>query len=274
MGSGNKTLELAQAKSLMEIRPQFDPPAQRIITRRYVLAITDDPDLALELVQEGKKEVSPAAHDAQLAFGALMNGGTVSVRHGMDHISYIEAMMESLLSLIEDIEVLQRGGELPSGQQIHGILNVHRHLIGHIQIVAQDKDNGARLKQYQDVLGRVANLVKGYGQRLDEQREAQANEGMEAEKTKIQMLMQESQVNMQLKQLESRQNLMLEAASLQAETARNGAKTAAEIRNLDLKTAATIEALDAKTAASVSATKAKAKASADAAKDKEESTAE
>lgn len=288
MGGGNKTLEIAQAKALMEIKGQFDPPQQRMVTRRYVLAVSDDADLASALVPLEKPGLNTSARDGQLAFGALMSGGDVAVRTGIDHVSYVDAILASLLSLIEDLEFLQKQGELPSGQQIHGVLNVVKHVSGHIQIVAQDKDNGERIKHYKDVLANVMNRVKGYSQRLDEKREAEQQDQVEIAKVKAlvmeaqartQIMVQDAKLRAQITQGEAAQSLKIEQAEFLAEQQRANLeaqtdaentrrRTAADIEALDAKTAADIEATAAKTAAAVEAKRATAKAAAAAAKAK------
>lgn len=266
MGAGNKSLELTQAKALLEIKGQFDPPAQRIVTRKFVLAVTDDPDLSMQLVPEGKQDIGNAAHDGQLAFGALMNGGNVSVRTGMDHVAYVDAMLDSLLNLMEDIDVMEKKGEQPSGQQIIGIISVIKHASGHIQIIAQDKDNGERLKHYKDVIARVMNLVQGYSQRMDEKRLADAKK--EQDNGKNQLLLMQAQTEAKIAQAEFEQAARITLATFIADQKREQAKTTSGIQNDRMKTIADIQALDAKTAASVRATKTKAEAASEAAKTK------
>lgn len=273
MGGGNKTLELAQARSLMEIKPQLDPPAQRVVLRKYILAIGDDPDLALSLVPEDKRKATPASMAGQMAFGALMADGEVDVPETIDRIVYVEALFSSLLGAVEDSEQLQARGELPSGQQIIGYLNVIQHLQKNIALIAQDPKQKVRVKEYQDALANVTKLVNGYAQRVDEKRQAEQQNN--ADMAKAQATMMEAQAKTQIaavnaqqkrqhKELSFRQDQTHKQAKAQQELASAQAKTQVEVQSVAKKTSADVLATTAKTAAQVKAIDAKAKAAEEA----------
>lgn len=171
MGGGQKTLELAQAESLMSRIELFDPEAQRDIKREWVLAVTDNPDQAEHWVPAQSDQVPAGAYEAEGNMGALMSGGLVSIRQGMDHISYVNGMLASMQSIEDDILVLVKHGHQPQPQQVMGLTNAYKHVMEHIQIVAQDKNEKARVKQWGDVLKKLMNNVKAWGQQIDEAHE-------------------------------------------------------------------------------------------------------
>lgn len=172
MGAGNKTLEMAIAQQLMEYRNLYDPEAQRHILRDVTLAITDDPARAELLVPEQPK-ISDSVHDAQLAAGTLMQGLPVAVKDGINQIEYVEALMASMAV------VIQKGQStgMVSPDTLIGLQNLAQHIAQHIQLIAQDPNEKARVKQYGDQLGQMMNLVKAFQQRLAEQMQSQNGNG-------------------------------------------------------------------------------------------------
>lgn len=166
LGAGNKTLEIAQAQRLMEFRNLFDPEPQREILHIFTEAVTDDPDMASRLVPIKEKVISDSVHDAQLSAAALMMGLPVSMKTGMNHIEYVEALLISMGSIIKRIEGTTKMADL---QEIVGFENMAKHISEHIEVIAQDRGEKARVKNYGDALGKFMNLVKAYAQRYFEQ---------------------------------------------------------------------------------------------------------
>lgn len=173
MGGGNKMMEMAIAEKLMGIRQILDPEPQREVTRDYVLAISDDPAKAEELVPMQPVRVTDAVHDAQLASAALMMGLPVSVKTGINHIEVIQTMLGVMTQVIQQAQ--QSGGMLPQ-EKIIGLQNVAQHIGQHIQILAQDKTQKDKVKEFGDDLGKLMNFVKAFAQRLQQQMQAQAQQ--------------------------------------------------------------------------------------------------
>lgn len=262
MGGGNKTLEIAQAKSLMEIKPQLDPPAQRDVLRSYVLAITDDADMAFRLVPETTSRDNPSAHDAEVAMGSILAGAPVRVRKSIDQISYVEAFLSSMLAVTEDIKHLQGAGEEPTGQNVIGMTNAYRHVMGHVMIIAQDPAERQRVKSYNDVLGNIMNQVKAWGQLADQAREKEAQAQNQESQAKAQATMLQAQVKAAVMKETAALKAQIKQLEFQADQQRKNAKAAQELQVGALKAAADIEATDAKTAATVRAKKQTAAATA------------
>lgn len=173
MGAGNKTLETAIANQLMAWRTAFDPEPQRDILRSSVLAITDDAAMAERLVPENQKRISDSIHDAQLTAGVLMMGIHVDPKTGQNHIEVIETLLMEFGIILK--KIMGRGG-MATPDELAGMQNLAQYIGAHIQILAQDKNEKARVKEYSDDLGKIMNEVKAMAQRLQEQMQAQAQQ--------------------------------------------------------------------------------------------------
>jgi len=169
MGGGNQTLQTAIAQELMQVRDKFDPSAQREILRDWTLAITQDSARADRFVPE-TPTISNSITAAQYAFGSLMAGGLVSPQAGLNEVEYIPALLASMASVIQGIE--QTGG-MTDAQTLAGLSNVSANVDEHIQILAQDPNNKAIVKQFGDQLGELNNMLKAYTQRLIEKNQSQ-----------------------------------------------------------------------------------------------------
>lgn len=191
MGAGNKTLEVAIAQQLMSYRNLYGPEAQRQILRDATLAITDDPARAEALVPENPDQVTDAKFAASLAAGTLMQGLPVPIKSGINHIDYVETLLNDLMVLVRKYQ-----NTVPDGNDIIGMNAIAMHIGQHIAIIAQNPEESQRVKQYGDALGKMMNEVKGYAQRYMEQQKANAQRnGEDAEtmaKIKAMMIMAEA----------------------------------------------------------------------------------
>jgi hypothetical protein len=158
----------------MEFRNLYDPEPQREILRDVTLAITDDAARADTLVPLEPVRVTDSVHDAQLAAGTLMQGLPVAIKTGVNHVEYVETLLASMALIISRIE--KKGG-MATETEVIGLQNLGQHIAQHIQIIAQDKTEKARVKKEGDNLGRLMNLVKAYGQRLAAQQQKQNGRG-------------------------------------------------------------------------------------------------
>lgn len=198
MGAGNKTLEMTIANQLMQWRDKFDPEPQRKILRDTVLAFTDDPGRADELVPEEPVKVTDSVHDAQLTAGTLLQGLPVAVKTGMNHIEYVETL---LVSMAFAIQKARTRGNMATPDELVGLQNLAQHISQHIEIIAQDEAEKERAKGYADSLGKLMNEVKAFAQRLQKQMEGQAQQGNggmdEKDKAKIHATMATAKAKIQ-----------------------------------------------------------------------------
>jgi hypothetical protein len=89
----------------------------------------------------------------------------------MNHIEYVETLLANMAIVIKKAN---RQGGMATMDQIIGLHNMAAHIQAHIEIIAQDKEEKARVKAYNDQLSKLMNLVKAFAQRLQEQMEQQA----------------------------------------------------------------------------------------------------
>ena len=179
IGQGNKMLQVAMADKLFALRPVLDPTAQKQVDRIYVLANSDDPALAEQLVPE-QKHISESVHDAQGVVGTLILGGKVDPVAGQNHAEYIETWLHAMAT---QLQAMGPGG-MGTPDQLKGLNNLAQHIAQQIQFLMQDKTAKAKVKEYKDDLAKLMNLVKAAGQRLAEQQKKMAQQngtGQQAE---------------------------------------------------------------------------------------------
>lgn len=174
MGAGNKTLEMNIANWLMEHINLYDPESQNVIKSVSTLAITDDPALTDTLVPKDANKVTNFRHDAQLAVATILRGQKVETLTGANHIDYIEAWLDALS--IEIGKANQKGG-MATLDEIIGMETLGTHINEQIQIIAQDKGEAERVKQYSDALAKMMNEVRAFMQRLQQMMKKQQAQG-------------------------------------------------------------------------------------------------
>jgi hypothetical protein len=243
LGTGNKTQEMQITQFLMENRPIFPPESQQIILHKSVLAVSDDASLADELVPMGSLHVSDSTHDAQLAFGTLMQGYPVSIKTGMNHIEYCQEILKGMALAVKRIK---DSGGMATQQQIEGLVNAGHHVEAHIQIIGQDEKEKGVVKMFADTLSQIMNEVRAFAQRLAEQRQKAAQQngggGMDPkDAAKIQATLMQAQTKSQIaksshaertaqRRLSFEQDLKQQAQKHQADIAAKYLETASDIQ--------------------------------------------
>jgi hypothetical protein len=206
LGQGNKSLEMVIAEQLMQFRNLYDPESQRLILRDFTMAVTDDPARTDAMVPDKPLKVTDSVHDAQLAAGALMQGMTVDIKTGMNHIEYVDTIMTEAAKVIQKIE--QGQGKMATQDQILGLQNMLAHISAHIQIVSQDPNEKQRVTQWEKTMTIIGNYLKAYQQRLQEQMQQQQPQNGEAQKeaAMTQAKIQAMQVTSQAKAANTRES--------------------------------------------------------------------
>ncbi len=264
MGAGNKTLELATAQSLMEWRPLFDPEAQRSILKMATLAVTDDPGATEELVPENQDKITDSKHDAMVAMGSLMQGLPVQFGPRSNRIEIIEVLLAEMAMIVQRIEQQQQGMAKP--EQLMGLQTVGQTIGEQLQILSQDQSQKERVRQYADGLGQLMNMVKAYGQRLQQAMEAAAQQNGQGQQmdpkdmAKIQAMQMQAQAKVantreshaqrtaqrqvqweaeeRRKQQQHQLDMQRQQVELQTDVAATDIETAAEIKRENAKAAA------------------------------------
>jgi hypothetical protein len=174
MGGGNQTLEMLIAQQLMEYRPMLDPEPQRVVLRDAVMALTKNPQKALELVPESPAKVTPAVVNAEQSASAMLNGIQVKLQTGINHLEYVGEMLQIIGSFIQKAE---QGGNMMDQKTLVGVAAMVQNCKQHIAIIAQDETQKAVVKQMGDILGQFEDKLKGFAQRLQQAMQKQAQNG-------------------------------------------------------------------------------------------------
>jgi len=254
MGSGNKTLEMAIAKQLMEWRPLYDPASQREILKVATLSATNDPALTDRLVPEQADKLTDSKQKAMVSMGALMQGLPVKFGVTDNRIEVAETLMFEMSLVIQSIE---QNGQMATPEQLKGLQMVGQTIGEQLQVIAQDKSQADRVRKYGADLGKLMNMVKAYAQRLAQQMKAQAqqNGGQQgpdpADVAKAQAITMQAQIKAKnaadshsqrtaQRQVQWEMEEKRKQEQHQAELQREGQMTQAQIATDDVLTAADI----------------------------------
>lgn len=234
MGSGNKTMELAIVEQLMQWRNLYDPSAQREILRMSTSALTD-PALADTLVPE-QPQVSGSVHDAQLTASALMQGLPVALKSGINQTEYIAAMMASMAVVIQRIMKQQKG--VANLEQLTGLSAMQGNIVEHLNILAEDPEEAATVRKFNDQLGQLMNIVKGFAQRFLEQEKAKNGQSQMDPETmgKIQAMTIQAEAKAQNARESHAQKTAQREITFEKDQQRRDAETAAEIQRENART--------------------------------------
>ena len=174
LGGGNKTLEIAQAQQLLQMRQFLGPDAQRRVDHIAVEVFTDDPALAEDLAPtDSGKPISKSQHDAQLATERILRGLQFEPMPQMVFEDYVQVWLQDMGATLQ---ILQQTG-MPTMKDVIGLGNLGQHIQKFIQAIGGSDEDQPRLKQYADILGQMMNLVKGMAQQVQEQQQAMAQQG-------------------------------------------------------------------------------------------------
>lgn len=251
LGAGNQVMALAAVDKLMATYQLHDPQAQREILQLHDLTVTENPGLATRLVAD-QPGVSDSIHDAENGVGTILAGGRITPRKGMNSLEYATVYLAVLLQKTQQIE--QMGG-MTTFETLVGLQNLSQHAQAHIQIVAQDKEAKAKVKQLGDALGQATNLLKAFGQRMAEAQGQQQQGGngqpdptamakvqatvIQAQ-TKAQLAAQSHAQKTQQRQVQFDQKLRQQDQAHQADMAKKLRETQVDVAAKDLVTASDI----------------------------------
>lgn len=202
MGGGNKALEMQIAEWLMSNRAAYDPEPQRQILRRATLAYTDDPALTLNLVPEEPPTVTPSTRAASYIAATLMAGVPVEPLTGENHIEIIETLLEFLTNGISS--GVQQGGMIEP-KELAGLQAIAQHIGARVQLIAEDEQEKARVKEYTTLLTKAMNHIRGFEQRLQAAAQKQAEAAQQGnggpdpkDMAKVQGMMMQAQTKAQI----------------------------------------------------------------------------
>jgi hypothetical protein len=180
LGGGNRTLEMAIAQQLWEMRSAFSPESQQKIHRDVVLAITEDAARANDLVPP-VPSISNDRHDAMASYGSLMAGARVELTSAQNRLEVAQTWIAELAMGIQQATQM---GNMASPDKVAGFANVLDHVSQLIGEISRDDAQKETAKRLADISGKLANAVKGFAQRIAEQQQA-GGEGDGGEQAKL-----------------------------------------------------------------------------------------
>lgn len=204
LGAGNKTLEIAQAQQLLELRPFLGGQAQQEVVHVAIEAFTDDPAMAERFAPiEGHEKLSQAKEAAMLAVGTIMQGGIVEFGEEHNRRDLIETLLLEMALIVQRIVST---GSMATAQEVAGLQNMGMHIAQLLQLIEQDKGEQERAKQYADQLGNLMNSVTGFAQRLEEQQQASAGAEGNGEMAKTAAKIQSDRIMAEAKAANTRES--------------------------------------------------------------------
>lgn len=265
MGAGNKTLEMAIAEQLMAFRPLYDPEAQRKILRDVTLAITDDPARAEDLVPE-QPHISDSVHDTELAFGALMQGSTVTPKPGLNAVEVAGTMIKLMMARVQ--KIMQTNG-MGTPDEVIGLNLCAQYAAAFISMLAQDPESKSIVKKLGDALSKIMNEVRAMQQRQQEamqkamEAQAQGNGQMDPkDQAKIQSMQMQAQVKADNQKQSHAQRTAQRQIQFEMEEKRAEQQHQLDMRRQQQEMAADLQAKDLEAAGNIRRTDAEAKADA------------
>lgn len=257
VGAGNKASELMVTQALLqEVFPLVDPEAQRLILRRRITALNDNPDEALVMVPEVPGQVGPDEVMAQGAFNTLMDLQQALVPEGVSHVVMARVLMGMGGQALQQAEMMmqQPDGLGLAALQVAGVANVLAQVEGHIAKVGQadsQKELAMGLKkQHGELMGELSRVAKEVQAATEEAQQGGGGEG------------QEEAMELQFKQAEAQQKIALAGQAAQQKMEQREAQWAMENARRDADTAAEIERTNARTTNELRASLVKANAEA------------
>lgn len=227
LGGGNKVLEIAQARELRNMRPTLNPESQQEVDRMFVTALTDNPKLA-DFIIPREKVVSDAVHDAELAFGALMMGVPVTPKPGFNHAEQAETVIKLMAGAVHRIAQTDGVG---TQAEIIGLGTAAQYAGKHVQMLAEDKESKALVKELNDALKNLMNMVKAFQQRLQEKAQSQNGAPPDPETiSKIQSQKASDALKLKSKQQSHQQKLQQKDQSFKADVQRKNMQALADTR--------------------------------------------
>jgi len=165
LGGGDTTKAQQQSNWLLGIRTALGPAQQQIALRESVSAMLEDPAKALMYVPATPPQSSPGSEMAEALFGTMMQGVAVTPRQGIDIQGYVAQLLKMMAEVIQRITQTDNMGTM---EEVIGLGIVAQNVEQNIQILAADKQQKQNVKEFGDALGKMTNLIKAFGQRIQQ----------------------------------------------------------------------------------------------------------
>lgn len=233
LGSGNPTMEMAEAQALFGVMQSFDPTAQQEIKHEYILAVTGDSRKAERWAPIGKdRGVTNAQEHAEIAFGSLMNNAPVRIRTEFSPNEQVETFLGMIAAVVNSIK--QRGGQTDL-RELQGLNNVFARTDELIALLSQDDRQKQKAKEYGDVSGRLKNDLKEIAS-AHMQNQPPAQNGNGEAQAKTQAMLIQAQSKAKIDEAKQAQKLHQKQIAFVEEQARRNTATKADIARENIRT--------------------------------------
>ena len=246
LGAGNPTMEMSQAKGLMELSVNMSPDAQQKVLHKAVSAITNNPAEAQDLVPLGKRPVTDNGMKwASSIFGTLMQGIMVPDNPEVSALQQAGPLIGMMGGVVSRLE---QNGNLATSNELAGLHTVETYLRGLIDQIKRNKAQANVVQGMTQSLNQLSNLLKGFDQRLAEQQKGQASPEIQA----MQIEKASAEQDAQIKQAGFQAEQQRKSAALQADEQRKNAALASEERRKNAASTAQIHRDSVETGAAIS----------------------
>lgn len=269
IGAGNKTMEVALTREMMQVRNLLPPQSQNKVLHKYLLALNDDAAETNDLVPLGEPEISNAVTFAEQSWATLMMGLPITPRAEFNHIEIAETWLKYMGATVG--RIMKTGG-MATPQELVGLYNVAGQttdeqptgtgITAEIAAIAQDENEGQRVKRYNDALGKLMNEVKGMAQRLAEQMQNQQGNGQLPPEAQAKIVSSGilAQSTAKIKEAAAAQKMQHKEKSFALDQRRKEAQHGLDMRRSLQDAAIDAQVTDLKASAEIAASVAKSKA--------------
>jgi hypothetical protein len=246
LGSGNKVLEMAIIQFLQGIRKNLGPDAQRKVDHLSIVSATDQPALAEDLAPvEGQKKLSASTINAADSTTRILRGLDFMPSAEMVPEDYVTVWLHDMGTIIGQI---QQSGGVGDMEKLQGLGALAQHVGQFLQQMESNEDDKEKVKQYQDILGKMLNHVKGFAQRLQQQQGKQNGQGGDPEAAaKAQLTMMQGALKLKNTAESHASRTAQKQASFELAEQRADRKNQADIRRENEKARQELVATNAKT---------------------------
>lgn len=243
IGGGSKAAEIASTEAMLEIAGQLGPDAQRLILRKRMLALSDDPSEAMAMVPEVPKPAPDDVQYAQMAFTVLIEGAPFVVRDGVNKAAYASTLISMVQqSLPQVAQLVQSPATIGVAiVKVAGLVAVLGHAEQVVQAIAQSGRSGEQIaKGLQQGLEQELQALQQIGkqaQELEQQQQPAGGASPESQ-AKIQERLMLADTNAKIMADAAERKQFHKDIAFQSENVRRNAQTAADIERQKALTAA------------------------------------
>jgi len=237
MGGGNRVIQLAEARALLEIRPNLTPRSQVMVDHIYIEGVTGDPGMARELASLEAPEPTSTQEKATLGWATLLDNKPIILTNDVNRNEFIQTMMMLLEKEFQDIAQ----GDKPDERRIIGIGNVITTVEGVVKSLESDKSQLERVKMYIGQLEQMRNLLKAEAQKVVQAQPNGQSNGELATKLIT------AQSDAKISEAAAAQKLHNKQAQFEQGLQHKDAKTAADIEAMGARTQVELAAQRART---------------------------